>query len=93
MTHTRNRLLFAGVPVAAPAGVDAPEAFARTRLRARMEAAVERLLAALDAMDGDPDLEAACEDEGAQCDDEGAIEYDLVPDDGLDGLLLTQGVR
>ena len=44
---------------------------ARADLRTRMEAAVERLLAALDALDGDPDLEggfdreAVCEDEGA----------------------------
>jgi hypothetical protein len=40
-------------------------------LRTRMERAVERLLSALDAMDGDTDLEPACEDEGAQCEDEG----------------------
>jgi hypothetical protein len=40
-------------------------------LRARLEAAVEAAIAALDALDGDPDLEAQCEDEGAQCEDEG----------------------
>lgn len=54
-------------------------------LRTRMETAVERLLAALDAMDGDADLElacedegGACEDEGGQCDDEGHIESHTV---------------
>ena len=53
-------------------------------LRARREhaveqmlAAAERLMAELDAMDGDPDLEeqhdreAVSEDEGADCDDDG----------------------
>ena len=34
----------------------------------------------LDARDGDPDLEQACEDEGGQSDDEGWIE----PDCGFD---------
>lgn len=49
------------------------------KLRATLEAALERLLSAvdavisdLDALDGDPDLEAVCEDEGGQCDDEGS---------------------
>jgi len=36
-------------------------------LRTRMELAVQRLL---DALDGDPDLEAACEDEGHDSDTE-----------------------
>lgn len=46
------------------------------KLRHRMERAVERLLAALDAMDGDPDiedsfdLEEVCEDEGHDSDRE-----------------------
>lgn len=44
-------------------------------------AAIESLLALLDAMDGDADLEPACEDEGAQCDDEGA-DTDREPDLG-----------
>jgi len=46
--------------------------------RSHLEAALERLLGAaqaviadLDALDGDPDLEATCEDEGAQCEGEG----------------------
>lgn len=39
--------------------------------RAELERAVERALAALDALDGDPDFELTCEDEGAQCEDEG----------------------
>ena len=56
-------------------------------LRARAEAAVERLLAILDALDGDtdlelePDLEITCEDEGAQCEDEGAVDDDTGADD------------
>ena len=41
--------------------------------RRQLEDAVERALAALDALDGDADLEAECEDEGAQCDDEGSF--------------------
>lgn len=72
----------------------AAHAIARTRapqnrpehlnLRRRMERAVERLLAALDAMDGDPDLEdgfdleEACEDEGHDSDREPA-DYVLCP--------------
>jgi hypothetical protein len=46
-------------------------------MRRRLGAVVEALVAVLDALDGDCDLEdaadqeAACEDEGAQCDDEG----------------------
>jgi hypothetical protein len=46
--------------------------------RATLEAALDRLLNAvegvladLDDLDGDPDLEEQCEDEGAQCEDEG----------------------
>jgi hypothetical protein len=49
------------------------------KLRQRMETAVERLLAALDAIDGDPDLEATCEDEGGACEDEGSND-DREPD-------------
>lgn len=44
--------------------------------RRELEDAVERALAALDALDGDPDFEEQAEDEGGQCDDEGAIETD-----------------
>lgn len=40
-------------------------------LRRLVEGAVERLLGILDEMDGDPDLEPCCEDEGGQCEDEG----------------------
>ncbi|ESQ74953.1 hypothetical protein ABENE_23625 [Asticcacaulis benevestitus DSM 16100 = ATCC BAA-896] len=46
-------------------------------LRAQMADAVEKLISAMDHIDGDPDLELepdleiTCEDEGAQCDDEG----------------------
>lgn len=48
-------------------------------LRRQLADAVERALALLDALDGDPDLEDQCEDEGAQCDDEGVCKY-LDPD-------------
>lgn len=44
----------------------------KANLRRQLEDAIEAALAALDALDGDPDLEPQCEDEGAQCDDEGA---------------------
>ena len=50
------------------------------RLRQRIEDAVERLIALMDILDPDPDLEeehdleAVSEDEGAQCDDEGFVE-------------------
>lgn len=40
----------------APAPIQHP-AVARQRLRRKLEAAVERLILALDLMDGDPDLE------------------------------------
>lgn len=50
-----------------------------TKLRATLEAALDRLLSAvdaviadLDALDGDPDVEEVCEDEGGACEDEGA---------------------
>lgn len=42
----------------------------RERLRRRIECAVEKLIAALDALDGDVDLEQQCEDEGAVTGDE-----------------------
>jgi hypothetical protein len=41
------------------------------RLRRDLEAAIEAAIVMLDALDGDPDLEHVCEDEGAACDDEG----------------------
>jgi len=65
----------------------------RFNLRQQMEAEIERLLAILDAMDGDPDLEPSlgsydpqicacdCED---QCDDEGDLGDSGIADaDGL----------
>jgi len=59
------------------------------RLRDEAAAEIERLLAFLDATDGDVDLEgscedegAACEDEGAQCDDEGYEESGVADHDG-----------
>jgi hypothetical protein len=53
----------------------------RERIRPLLEGEIERLIAALDLLSGDPDLEDAhdsepsCEDEGAQCDDEGQYDY------------------
>lgn len=44
------------------------------RPRELVEAAIEALIALLDAIDGDTDREAVCEDEGAQCEDEGATD-------------------
>lgn len=44
-------------------------------LRARLEAAVEAAIAALDALDGDSDLEDASEDEGAQVDAEADLDH------------------
>lgn len=74
---------------AAPEGVTAGTlALAASKKRAveirhRLEAATEALLALLDTLDGDADLEETCEDEGAQCegeaeqcDDEGADQGD-----------------
>ncbi|MBN9018459.1 MAG: hypothetical protein J0H11_13655 [Rhizobiales bacterium] len=67
-----------------------------TSLRGRMERAIEALIAALDALDGDADTEldacddeethdreAVCEDEGAQCDDEGDLDYGVADKDAL----------
>ncbi len=56
----------------------------KAHLLHRLELAVERAIAALDALDGDPDLEEQCEDEGAQCEGEGEIGGDMVPEYGLD---------
>lgn len=61
--------------------------FERQHLRVRMERAIEKLLAALDALDGDPDLEdsdedAACEDEGFDADREPAMGWSTVGNNG-----------
>lgn len=51
-------------------------------MRPLLESEIERLIAVLDLLDGDPDLEdtfdqeQVSEDEGAQCEDEGAIDCD-----------------
>ncbi len=45
---------------------------ARFLRRRRLEAAIEAAIEALDALDGDADLELQCEDEGGACEDEGA---------------------
>lgn len=39
-------------------------------MRAAIENTIEVLIALLDAMDGDPDLELCCEDEGVDTDSE-----------------------
>jgi hypothetical protein len=44
-------------------------------VRKGIEDEIERLISMLDTLDGDPDLEEECEDEGAQCDDEGDQEH------------------
>lgn len=55
----------------------------RSDIRRRLEAAIEQAIAALDAFDGDPDLEIQCEDEGAACEDEGWWdERETCDDDG-----------
>lgn len=46
-----------------------------TGLRRRLDAIAGAIVAFMDEIDGDPDLEEQCEDEGGQCDDEG------MPDD------------
>jgi hypothetical protein len=40
-------------------------------LRRRLDAIAGAIVAFMDQIDGDPDLEEQCEDEGSQCDDEG----------------------
>lgn len=37
----------------------------------RLDGVIAALISLVDAIDGDTDLEAGSEDEGAQCDDEG----------------------
>lgn len=44
--------------------------------RKQLEDAVERALAALDALDGDPDFEEQCEDEGAFDGDNDTSDYE-----------------
>jgi hypothetical protein len=69
-----------------------PKGYRRTiALRTQLEAAVEAALTALDALDGDGDIEAVSEDEGAQCDDEGVsgqldpdLEYSLGRSEAVD---------
>lgn len=46
-------------------------AVVRQRLRQKLTRVIDKLLMALDAIDGDPDFELECEDEGAACEDEG----------------------
>jgi hypothetical protein len=40
-------------------------------LRRRLDAIAGAIVAFMDQIDGDPDIEEQCEDEGAQCEDEG----------------------
>lgn len=43
-------------------------------LRRRLDAIAGAIVAFMDEIDGDPDLEELCEDEGAQCEDEGCAD-------------------
>ena len=58
------------------------DALDREHIRPVLESEIERLIKALDLLDGDADLEDSfdaveiSEDEGAQCDDEGVIDGD-----------------
>jgi len=52
-------------------------------IRARLEASIEAAIAALDRLDGDPDLEDTFDQEAA-CDDEGH-DSDREPDTGEEG--------
>ena len=54
-------------------------------LRRRLDAIAGAIVAFMDQIDGDPDLEEQCEDEGAQCDDEGEHDDNGIADqDGLE---------
>lgn len=69
-------------------------------IRRRLDAIAGAIVAFMDQLDGDTDLEdgydleAACEDEGAQCDDEGVpddsglADLDGMSEQGFDGLPL-----
>ena len=63
---------------------DSQDTFSLPETRIRLEAWIEHAIAAIDALDGDADIEdggddePSCEDEGAQCDDEGAADGDRV---------------
>lgn len=70
-----GRLICTGTPRDDPTAAPTP----LQALRARLEAHVEQMIALLDTLDGDPDLELTCEDEGAQCEDEG-VDSDAEPD-------------
>lgn len=52
-------------------GSPSAPAISRAKMRDCLHLVIEHALELLDAVDGDPDLEDACEDEGGQCDDEG----------------------
>lgn len=65
--HSPTTFMGPPIPAAAPPTY-------REAVRDLLEAAIEQALLVLDLMDGDPDLEDQCEDEGAQCDDEGVLE-------------------
>lgn len=58
----------------------------RASARDRLEGAIARAIALLDVLDGDPDLDAQCEDEGHDSDSEPVVHH-AVPtyaDDGHD---------
>jgi len=61
-----------------------PALVAMARLRLELAAEIERLIALLDFLDGDPDLDQACDDEGNDCDTEGFSDDNGLADyDGL----------
>ncbi len=54
-------------------------------LRRRLDAIAGAIVAFMDQIDGDPDLEELSEDEGAQCDDEGEPnDHGIADADGLE---------
>ncbi len=64
---------------------------ALARALERLEDLREKLIAKLDEIEGDPDFEDQCEDEGAQCEDEGEIDHGTVSTyfgDGIDQRML-----
>lgn len=60
-------------------------------LRRKLDAIAGAIVAFMDQLDGDSDLEEQCEDEGAQCDDEGEPNDHGISD--VDGLAEQRGYQ
>lgn len=60
-------------------------------LRRRLDAIAGAIVAFMDQLDGDSDLEEQCEDEGAQCEDEGEPNDHGISD--ADGLAEQRGYQ